>query len=69
MMKTISFALSPYYRATVIEKGFEGIEFYGFSAVGRAQSIDHDPPTGGVDPFAAADGLLIAMGPFRLRWR
>jgi hypothetical protein len=52
MMKTISFALSPYYRATVIEKGFEGIEFYGF------RPTEGPPPSvmtrrlAAVDPFA-----------------
>jgi hypothetical protein len=52
MMKSISFALSPYYRSTVIEKGFEGIEFYDFQ-------LSEDPTPSiitrrlsGIDPFS-----------------
>ncbi|MGI8841298.1 MAG: hypothetical protein ACR2F8_11055 [Caulobacteraceae bacterium] len=52
MMKAISFALSPYYRSTVIEKGFEGIEFYGFQlSEGSSPSI-MTRRLSGVDPFA-----------------
>jgi hypothetical protein len=52
MMKTISFALSPYYRATVIEKGFEGIEFYDFRLSEEPAPSLMTRRLAGVDPFA-----------------
>ena len=63
MMKTVSFALSPYYRNTVIERGFEGIEFYGFH-------LSEGPPPSlmtrrlsGVDPFAPPRALIAKGHP------
>lgn len=52
MMKTISFALSPYYRATVIEKGFEGIEFYDFRLSDDLAPSIMTRRLPGADPFA-----------------
>jgi|GEM_PF-4359167 len=52
MMKSISFALSPYYRTTVIEKGFEGIEFYGFQLSDDPRPSLMTRRLPGVDPLA-----------------
>lgn len=52
MMKSISFALSPYYRATVIEKGFEGIEFYSFQISDEPRPSLMTRRLGAIDPLA-----------------
>lgn len=52
MMKSISFALSPYYRATVIEKGFEGIEFYSFQLSDEPRPSLMTRRLGPIDPLA-----------------
>jgi hypothetical protein len=52
MMKTISFDLSPYYRSTVIEKGFAGIEFYEFRLSEEPAPSIVTRRLGSIDPFA-----------------